>query len=346
MCSFVTITNMKLLVTGGAGFIGSNFILYWLKKYPQDNIVNLDKLTYAGNLENLKSLEKSLNYKFILGDICNSQLVNSLITKNQIDTIVHFAAESHVDRSILDPAPFIKTNIEGTYILLEAALKNKIKRFHHVSTDEVFGELQLKTKEKFSEKTPYNPRSPYSASKAAADHLVRAYFVTYGLPITISNCSNNFGPYQFPEKLIVLAITNVLEEKKVPVYGDGLYVRDWLYVEDHCEAIDLILKKGKVGETYFIGGLTEDIPNIQVIKKILKIMGKNQSYLQFVKDRPGHDRRYAIDWSKINRELGWKPRHNFDQALRLTIEWYKNNKSWWQKLKTEKYQKYYKKQYG
>ena len=244
------IITMNLLVTGGAGFIGSNFILYWLKKYPNDKIVNIDKLTYAGNLENLKSVEKNPNYEFVHGDIFNSSLVNQLI--RTVDIIVHFAAESHVDRSILDPAPFIKTNIEGTYVLLEAALKNKIKRLHHVSTDEVFGALELNTTEKFNEKTNYNPRSPYSASKAASDHLVRAYHTTYNLPITISNCSNNFGPYQFPEKLIPLAITNIMEGKKVPVYGDGLYVRDWLYVEDHCKAIDLILQKGKVGETYFV----------------------------------------------------------------------------------------------
>jgi len=261
---------MNILVTGGAGFIGSNFILYWLKKYPEDKIVNLDKLTYAGNLENLKSVEKNKNYQFVKGDIIDFKLVDKIIKDYQIETIVHFAAESHVDRSILDPAPFIKTNVEGTYVLLEAALKNKLKRFHHISTDEVFGALPLGTKEKFNEKTPYNPRSPYSASKAASDHLVRAYYITYGLPITLSNCSNNYGPYHFPEKLIPLAITNIIEDKKVPVYGDGLYVRDWLYVEDHCRAIDLILRKGKIGETYFIGGLTEDISNLEIIKKILK----------------------------------------------------------------------------
>ncbi len=321
---------MKLLVTGGAGFIGSNFILYWLKKYPQDKIVNLDKLTYAGNLENLKSVEKNPNYEFVQGDICNPQLVNSLTEKT--DVIVHFAAESHVDRSIMDPAPFIKTNIEGTYILLEAALKNKT-RFHHVSTDEVFGALELNSKEKFNDNTPYNPHSPYSASKASSDHLVRAYATTYNLPTTISNCSNNFGPYQFPEKLIPLAITNIIEGKKVPVYGDGLYVRDWLYVEDHCKAIDLILQKGKIGETYLVGGLTEDISNIDIIKKILKIMGKDETQIEFVKDRPGHDRRYAIDWSSINKELGWKPEHGFDDYLNLTIDWYKNNESWWRRIK-------------
>lgn len=324
---------MKLLVTGGAGFIGSNFILYWLKKYPQDKIVNLDKLTYAGNLENLKSVEKNPNYEFVQGDICNPQLVNSLINNNQIDTIVHFAAESHVDRSILDPAPFIKTNIEGTYVLLEAALKNKLKRFHHISTDEVFGALPLETKEKFNDLTPYHPRSPYSASKAASNHLVHAYYTTYNLPVTISNCSNNYGPYQFPEKLIPLAITNVLEGKKVPVYGDGLYVRDWLYVEDHCQAIDLILQKGKIGETYLIGGLTVDISNIEIVKKILKIMKKDESEIEFVKDRPGHDRRYAIDWSRINKELSWKPEHNFDEYLKLTVDWYLKNQDWWKRIK-------------
>ncbi len=322
---------MKLLVTGGAGFIGSNFILYWLKKYPDDKIINLDKLTYAGNLENLRSVEKNPNYEFIRGDICDPKLVNSLTEK--VDTIVHFAAESHVDRSISDPAPFIKTNIEGTYVLLEAALKNKVKKFHHISTDEVFGALELNSKEKFNDSTPYNPHSPYSASKASSDHLVRAYHTTYDLPITISNCSNNFGPYQFPEKLIPLAITNLIEGKKVPVYGDGLYVRDWLYVEDHCKAIDLILQKGKIGETYLIGGLTEDVSNIDIIKKILKIMGKDEAQIEYVKDRPGHDRRYAIDWSKINKELGWKPEHNFDEYLKETVDWYKNNQEWWEKLK-------------
>jgi dTDP-glucose 4,6-dehydratase len=325
---------MKLLVTGGAGFIGSNFILYWLKKYPNDKIINLDKLTYAGNLENLRSVEKNPNYEFVRGDICDPKLVNSLTEK--VDTIVHFAAESHVDRSIIDPAPFIKTNIEGTYVLLEAALRNKVKKFHHVSTDEVFGALELNSKEKFNDNTPYNPHSPYSASKASSDHLVRAYFDTYELPITISNCSNNFGPLQFPEKLIPLAITNLMEGKKVPVYGDGLYVRDWLYVEDHCKAIDLILQKGKVGETYLVGGLTEDISNIEIIKRILKIMGKDETQIEYVKDRPGHDRRYAVDWSRINQELGWKPEHNFDEYLRITVDWYKNNQEWWKKIKIDK----------
>ena len=323
---------MKLLVTGGAGFIGSNFVLYRLKKYPQDSIINLDKLTYAGNLENLKSVEKNPQYEFVQGDICNPQLVDSLIKK--VDLVVHFAAETHVDRSILDPAPFIKTNIEGTYVLLEGARKNGNKRFHHISTDEVFGALELGSKTKFSESTPYNPHSPYSASKASSDHLVRAYHDTFGLPITISNCANNYGPYQFPEKLFGLSITNILEGKKVPVYGDGLYVRDWLYVLDHCEAIDLIIQKGRVGETYLIGGLTQDISNIEIVKKIIKYMNKTENDIEYVKDRPGHDRRYAIDWTKINKELGWSPKHSFDEALQATIEWYKENENWWRKLKT------------
>jgi len=324
---------MRLLVTGGAGFIGSNFILYWVKNHPNDQIINLDKLTYAGNLENLKSVENNPNYVFIRNDICNSQSVNSLIQQYRIETIVHFAAESHVDRSILDPAPFIKTNIEGTYVLLESALKNNVKRFHHISTDECFGSLPLGSKEKFNDQTAYDPHSPYSASKASSDHLVRAYHDTYGLPITISNCSNNFGPYQFPEKLIPLTITNIIEGKKVPVYGDGLYVRDWLYVEDHCRAIDLILQKGTIGKTYLIGGLSDDIDNIEIIKKIVKIMGKDESVIEYVKDRPGHDRRYAIDWTKIKQELGWRPQFDFDTYLQKTVEWYQNNQDWWRRLK-------------
>lgn len=335
---------MRLLITGGAGFIGSNFILYWLKKYPKDKLVNLDKLTYCGNLENLRAVETNSNYRFVKGDICDPQAVDQAM--RGVDVVVHFAAESHVDRSILNPAAFVMTNVVGTQVLLDAALKNKIKRFHHIGTDEVFGALKLGSKEKFSESTPYNPRSPYSASKAASDHLVRAYFHTFGLPITITNCSNNFGPYQFPEKLIPLAITNVLEGKKIPVYGDGLYVRDWLYVDDHCRAIDLVLKKGKVGETYCVGGMTEDVNNIALVKKILKILGKDERLLEFVKDRPGHDRRYAVDWSKIKKELGWKPKHNFETHLQKTVDWYKDNQSWWKRIKSGKYQEYYQKQYG
>ncbi|OGK17906.1 dTDP-glucose 4,6-dehydratase [Candidatus Roizmanbacteria bacterium RIFCSPLOWO2_12_FULL_40_12] len=334
---------MKLLVTGGAGFIGSNFILYWFQKHPEDQIVNLDKLTYAGNLENLSSIKDNPKYSFAHGDICDPALVDKAM--KDVDTVVHFAADSHVDRSILDPDPFIKTNIEGTYILLKAALKNKVKKFHHVSTDEVFGSLSLDSKDKFNEKTPYDPRSPYSASKASSDHLVRAFHETYELPITISNCSNNFGPYQFPEKLIPLAITNLMEGKKVPIYGDGLYIRDWLYVEDHCEAINLVLQKGKNGETYLVGGLTQDIPNIDIVKKILQVMGHDESSTEQVKDRPGHDRRYSIDWSKIKNELGWEPKHSFDQALKETVDWYKTNKNWWKHVKSGEYREYYKKQY-
>lgn len=331
----------KILVTGGAGFIGSNFIHYWLYNHPEDHIVNFDKITYAGNLESLKHIENSPNYTFVKGDIGDAQAIRAIL--KDVDTVVNFAAESHVDRSILDPAPFIKTNVSGTQVLLDAAVKAKVKRFHHISTDEVFGALDLDSKEKFSEDTKYNPRSPYAASKAASDHLVRAYHYTYDLPITITNCSNNFGPYHFPEKLIPLAITNLLEGKKVPVYGDGLYVRDWLYVEDHCSAIDLVLSRGKVGETYCIG-IDMNIPNIDVIKKILKILGKSEDEIEYVKDRPGHDRRYAIDSTKIKKELGWQPKYDFDTALQLTVEWYQDHKDWWQKLKSRE-KEYYEKQY-
>lgn len=325
---------MKLLVTGGAGFIGSNFILYWLKNHPQDSIINLDKLTYAGNLENLKKVELNPNYSFVKGDICDSIVVNNAM--EGIDYVVHFAAESHVDRSIIDPATFIKTNVLGTQVLLDSALKKNIKRFHHVSSDEVFGQLSLDTKEKFNEKTPYLPRSPYAASKAGSDHLVKAYYFTYNLPITITNCGNNFGPFMFPEKLIPLAITNLLENKKVPLYGDGKYLRDWIYVEDHIRAIDLVLNKGKTGETYCIGGATEDISNFEVIRKIIKILNKSDQMIEFVKDRPGHDRRYALDWTKINKELGWKPLHNFDYYLAQTVKWYIDNQAWWKRIKDGK----------
>ena len=334
---------MKLLVTGGAGFIGANFILYWLKNHPEDVVVNFDLLTYAGNLENLKDIEKNPNYAFIRGNIIDKKAVEKVM--QGIDTVIHFAAESHVDRSIMDPATFVSTNVLGTQILVEAALKNNVKRFHHVSTDEVFGALELGTQEKFGENTLYHPRSPYAASKAGSDHVVRAYFHTYGLPITISNCSNNYGPYQHPEKLIPLAITNLLEGKKVPVYGDGLYVRDWLYVEDHCRAIGTILTKGKIGETYCVGGLTQDISNLEIVKKIIHLMKADESMIEFIKDRPGHDRRYAIDWSKIKNELGWLPDHDFDEYLSVTIDWYRNHKDWWRHVKSGQYKQYYEKQY-
>jgi len=335
---------MKILVTGGAGFIGSNFILYWLKNHPQDFVVNLDKLTYAGNLENLKSIQNNPNYQFIQGDICDTKVAGEVMSG--VDTVVHFAAESHVDRSITEPGNFVKTNVLGTQVLLEAALKNGIKRFHHISTDEVYGSLNIEDKNIFNERTAYNPRSPYSASKAGSDHLVKAYYHTYNLPITISNCSNNFGPYQFPEKLIALAITNLLEGKKVPVYGDGLYVRDWLYVEDHCRAIDIILEKGKIGETYCVGGLTEDVNNITILKKIIQLLGKTEDSLEYVKDRPGHDRRYALDWSKIKEDLGWEPQHGFDEWLAKTVQWYQENEQWWKNVKNGEYKAYYQKQYS
>ncbi|CAN5130089.1 dTDP-glucose 4,6-dehydratase [soil metagenome] len=333
---------MKILVTGGAGFIGSNFILYWMKTHPEDSIINFDKLTYAGNLENLAEVKDNPKYAFVHGDICDKVAVEKAM--EGVDTIVHFAAESHVDRSIMDPSSFVRTNVLGTQVLLEAAVKNNT-RFHHVSTDEVFGALSLEDTKKFNESTPYDPRSPYSASKAGSDHLVRAYHTTYGLPITITNCSNNYGPYMFPEKLIPLAITNLMEGKKVPVYGDGLYTRDWLFVEDHCRAIDMVLQKGKIGETYLVGGMEELIPNIEVVKRILKLMGKDESMMEFVKDRPGHDRKYDVDWSKIRDELGWKPLYTFDEWLEKTVEWYKTHEEWWKKIKSGEYQDYYKKQY-
>jgi len=334
----------KLLVTGGAGFIGSNFTLYWVNKYPEDTVVVFDKLTYAGNLENLSSIEKKPNYVFIQGDITNPEMVDNAM--EGIDTVVHFAAESHVDRSIKEPAAFVETNVVGTQVLLDAALKHEVKRFHHVSTDEVFGALALDSTEKFNENTRYNPHSPYSASKAGSDHLVRAYFDTYALPITITNCANNYGPYHFPEKLIPLAITNILEGKKVPVYGDGLYVRDWLYVEDHVRAIDMVLKNGKVGETYCVGSMTQDVNNLEVVKKILHIMGKGEEEIEFVKDRAGHDRRYAIDWSKIHSELGWQPENDFDTWLAKTVDWYKENEKWWKDIKSGEYKDYYESHYG
>lgn len=335
---------MKLLVTGGAGFIGSNFIHFWSKNHPEDTLVNFDKLTYAGNLESLKDQESNPNYKFIHGDICNGSEINAAMV--DVDILVHFAAETHVDRSIMEPASFAMTNVIGTQVLLDAALRNNVKRFHHVSTDEVFGALDLDTTEKFNESTRYDPHSPYSASKAGSDHLVRAYYDTFNLPISITNCANNYGPYHFPEKFIPLAITNLIEGKKVPIYGDGLYVRDWLYVEDHCRAIELVLEKGRIGETYCVGSMTQDVNNLEVVKKILKIMGEDESMLEFVKDRPGHDRRYAIDFSKIKDELGWEPLHSFDEWLRITVKWYQENEDWWKKVKSGDYQNYYKKQYN
>ena len=333
---------MRVLVTGGAGFIGSNFIHYWIKNHPEDLITNLDKLTYAGNLESLKDVERNSNYKFVQGDICDPELVSKLMS--QTDIVVHFAAESHVDRSIMEPAVFVMTNTVGTQVLLDAAFKNKIKHFHHISTDEVFGSLKLNSKEKFNEKTAFKPNSPYAASKAGSDMLVRAYFKTYGLPVTITNTSNNYGSYQFPEKFMPLAITNLLEGKKIPLYGDGLNVRDWLYVEDHCRVIDLVLEKGQLGETYCIGGMTEDVNNLTVLKKICQIMGKSENFIKFIKDRPGHDRRFALDWTKAKNKLGYKPEYDFETWLEKTINWYRKNEWWWKPLK-ERQQDYFDKQY-
>jgi len=320
---------MKLLITGGAGFIGSNFIHYWLKKYSDDKIVNLDALTYAGNLDNLKDLGNNPNYKFIKGDICDVKLVNELV--KDIDIIVNFAAETHVDRSIANSEDFIKTNVGGTRILLDAAKNNGNIRFHHISTDEVFGALGF-SDNKFNESTPYDPRSPYSASKAASDHLVRAYCHTHKLPITISNCSNNYGPYQFPEKLIPLFVTNLMEGKKVPVYGEGKNIRDWIHVNDHNAGVDAIIKKGKIGETYCLGGNTE-LNNLELTEKILEAMGKSENMIEYVADRLGHDLRYAIDASKAKIELGWEPKINFTDGLEETIKWYQDNKAWWEPLK-------------
>ena len=332
---------MKLLVTGGAGFIGSNFIHYWTTTHPQDEIINFDKLTYAGNLENVKNLENNTNYIFIKGDICDRDFVFEVA--KEVDVIVHFAAESHVDRSILDPAAFTRTNVLGTQVLLDAAREFN-KRFHHVSTDEVFGALRPNDPP-FTEKTPYDPKSPYSASKAASDHLVRAYYHTYGLEATISNCSNNYGPYHFPEKLIPLFITNLLEGKKVPVYGDGMQVRDWIYVEDHARGIDFILQKGKIGDTYCLGG-DREIPNLELTKRLLDLTGRDQSFVEHVKDRPGHDRRYAIDFTKAKTELGWEPLTTLEDGLQKTVEWYKNNTDWVMRCKDGSYQEYYEKWYG
>ena len=320
---------MKILVTGGAGFIGSNFIIHMMNKYPDYQIVNLDKLTYAGNLENLKSVENNPKYTFIQGDICDKEIVRCAMA--ECDAVVHFAAESHVDRSIIGPTVFVQTNVIGTEVLLEVALELGVKRFHHVSTDEVFGSLSLcNLKEKFNEDTPYSPRSPYSASKAGSDHLVRAFIETYNFPATISNCTNNYGPFHFIEKIIPLFITNAFLNKPLPIYGEGKAIRDYLYVTDHCIAIDLILHKGKIGETYCIGGDGEK-NGIEIADTILDLLGKPKTLKTFVEDRRGHDMRYAMDHSKITRELGWNPTVTFEEGMKKTIEWYKDNESWWKK---------------
>ncbi|KRE75419.1 dTDP-glucose 4,6-dehydratase [Paenibacillus sp. Soil750] len=333
---------MKILVTGGAGFIGSNFIHYMLDLYPSYEIINLDSLTYAGNLENLTSIQENSQYTFIKGDIANAELVNNLFDQG-IETVVHFAAESHVDRSILEPDIFVKTNVLGTQVLLDAARKYAVKKYVHVSTDEVYGSLGETGL--FTEETPLAANSPYSASKAGSDLLARAYHETFGLNVNITRCSNNYGPYQFPEKLIPLMIANALGDKDLPVYGDGLNIRDWLYVEDHCSAIDLVLHSGISGEVYNIGGNNEKT-NIQIIQTILGALGKPESLIKFVKDRPGHDRRYAIDATKITNELGWKPKHNFETGIHETVRWYLDNQDWWKRIQTGEYQKYFNEQYG
>ncbi len=319
---------MKLLITGGLGFIGSNFIRYIIYKYPDYNIINLDKVTYAGNPENLRDLEKNPNYRFVKGDICDAKLVNSLV--KEVDGIVHFAAESHVDRSISNATEFVKTNVIGTQVLLDAALRNGGKRFHHISTDEVYGHLGGTGK--FSEESPLQPRSPYSASKASAEHLVRAYHETHNLPITISSCCNNYGPYQYPEKLIPLFITNLIEGKKVPLMGKGENIREWIHVLDHCEAIDLIYHQGKIGETYCVGSGQEKT-NWEITKFILDSFGVGEEMINSVPHRKGHDFRYAVDGSKLKKDLGWAPRYSFEEGLRDTIRWYKENERWWRLLK-------------
>ncbi len=332
----------KILVTGGAGFIGSNYINTILSS-SDDIVVNLDKLTYAGNLENLKEVETKSNYYFVKGDICNSELVDHLFVKYKFTHVVNFAAESHVDRSILGSEIFFKTNVIGTNVLLEAAKRHGIEKFLQVSTDEVYGSLGAEGL--FTETTPLSPNSPYSSSKASADMMALSFFHTYGLPVVITRCSNNYGQLQFPEKLIPLMIINALNNKKLPIYGDGMNVRDWIYVIDHNKAVDLVLEKGKVGEVYNIGA-SKEMPNIEIVKIILNKLGKGEELIEYVKDRLGHDRRYAIDSSKIQNELGWSPEFDFENAIEKTINWYLNNKNWWESIINGSYQLYYKQQYG
>lgn len=334
-----------IIVTGGAGFIGSNFLFYMIGKYPEYRFVCIDKLTYAGNLSTLEPILKEPNFRFIKADICDRETVYSIFEEESPDVIVNFAAESHVDRSIMNPELFLQTNILGTAVLMDACRKYGIERYHQVSTDEVYGDLPIDRPDLFfTEKTPIHASSPYSASKASADLLVMAYSRTYGLPVTISRCSNNYGPYQFPEKLIPLMIANALDDKSLPVYGKGLNVRDWLYVEDHCKAIDLILHNGKIGEIYNIGGHNE-MKNIDIVKIICKELGKSEDLITYVQDRKGHDLRYAIDPSKIHDELGWLPETKFEEGIKKTIQWYLDNKSWWQEIISGEYQQYYQKMY-
>ena len=337
---------MTIFITGGAGFIGSNFVYYMLKKHDDILLVNLDKLTYAGNLENLKGVEGDPRHVFVQGDICDKELVTSLFQKYDFDYVINFAAESHVDRSIENPEVFLNTNIIGTAVLMDACRKYGIKRYHQVSTDEVYGDLPLDRPDLFfTEETPIHTSSPYSSSKASADLLVLAYHRTYGLPVSISRCSNNYGPYHFPEKLIPLMIANALNDKPLPVYGKGENVRDWLYVEDHCRAIDLIIHKGRVGEVYNVGGHNE-MKNIDIVKIICKELGKPESLITYVTDRKGHDMRYAIDPTKIHNELGWLPETKFADGIKKTIQWYLDNKEWWETIISGEYQNYYEKMYG
>ena len=336
---------MKILVTGGAGFIGSNFVYYMLDKYLNYEIVCLDALTYAGNLETLKDIENNPNFKFVKGNISDRDFIFELFKNEQFDIVVNFAAESHVDRSIINPGIFLETNIMGTQVLMDASREYNVKRYHQVSTDEVYGDLPLDRPDLFfTENTPIHTSSPYSASKASADLLVQAYYRTFNLPITISRCSNNYGPYHFPEKLIPLMISRALADEKLPVYGRGENVRDWLHVYDHCSAIDLIIHNGKIGEVYNIGGHNERT-NLEVVKVILKDLGKSEDLINYVTDRKGHDLRYAIDPTKIENELGWKPKYNFDSGIKQTIKWYLDNKEWWENIISGEYTSYYEKMY-
>ncbi|MCZ8249390.1 MULTISPECIES: dTDP-glucose 4,6-dehydratase [unclassified Microcystis] len=350
----------SIVITGGAGFIGSNFVHHWCENYPEDRVIVLDALTYAGNLNNLATLKDRKNFRFLQGDICDRALVDELFAGENIDTVAHFAAESHVDRSILGPGAFVQTNVVGTFTLLESFRQHWLSnhqpdnyRFLHVSTDEVYGSLGVDDPA-FTETTPYAPNSPYSASKAGSDHLARAYFHTYGMPTIITNCSNNYGSYHFPEKLIPLMCINILLGNPLPVYGDGQNVRDWLYVRDHCQALDTVIHKGKAGETYNIGGNNE-VKNIDLVRMLCELMNElapdlpvkpAQNLITFVKDRPGHDRRYAIDASKIRTELGWQPQETVEGGLRKTIQWYLDHRDWWQPLLSKEYQEYYGKVYG
>ena len=336
---------MNIIVTGGAGFIGANFVYYELEKHPEDRIICLDKLTYAGNLETLEEAMKKPNFRFVKGDIADKEFVEKLFEEEKPDIVVNFAAESHVDRSIEDPGIFLKTNILGTQVLMDACRKYGIKRYHQVSTDEVYGDLPLDRPDLFfTEETPIHTSSPYSSSKAGADLLVLAYHRTFGLPVSITRCSNNYGPYHFPEKLIPLMISRALADESLPVYGKGENVRDWLYVKDHCAAIDLVMRKGKVGEVYNVGGHNEK-SNLEVVKIILEKLGKPESLIAYVTDRPGHDMRYAIDPTKIHNELGWLPETMFEDGIEQTIEWYLNNKEWWENILSGEYQNYFDKMY-